>query len=380
MSNEEKKFSTALSRINDSFMPMIVDQFDGNGLQMEPYSKQCVLSALSAINAVLSAKNINWNDPQLDKSNVTQVLMDVACLKLNASAHPREVYFTTRNVKTGLKDDQNKDIWKKQIEMGIEGDGNDAILANFGRGVDKVHQFWLVRENDPWEYPKFNGLEMTPPQWTQTGKGKVVRVVYPIVKTDGLIDFYIGERDDVAKNLMAHITNNMMNETFGLAESKFKANDKQKKEIAAKKAEILKRANDMGLDALDDPDLQAWISPAWTEYHSREQMIIRKMRNNVVKKIPKDFGNAYVEMTYDKNTDPTYAAIAEEIEENANTVTIDVEHRVVPQEEPETPTVNQEPEKELQPEQVPPAQSQSGSYPTPPPPPAQNNGPDWADD
>lgn len=331
MTEQNREISTVLTKVNDSFFPMIEKQLQGKGISMDGYAKQCVISALAAMHHALEAKGITWNDPQLDRSSVAEVLIKVACLKLNAAASPREVFFQTRNVK--VKDSDGKDVWKKQIEMGIEGDGNDAILARFGRDVKKVGQFWLVREHDHFEYPTYNGLEFTPPKWTPTGKGKVVRVVYPILKTDGSIEFYIAEREDVARNLLAHINNNLMNETFGIAKNRFEATEKQKKEIAAKKAEVLKRAEELGLDALDDPELQKWISPAWIDYHSREQMIIRKMRNNIVKKIPKDFGNAYVEITYHESTDGAEAAARGEIAANANGEIIDVEPEPAPEPE-----------------------------------------------
>ncbi len=355
---ENKTMVTMLTKVNDTYFPMIEQQLDGKGIKLDGYSKQCILSALSAINAVLDTKGISWADAQLDRSNITQTLMDIACLKLNASASPREVYFQLRNVKTTRRDEngQSKDIWKKQIEMGIEGDGNDAILANFGRDVKKVGQYWLVRENDHFEYPKYNGLEMEPPKWTPTGKGEVVRVVYPITKTDGQVEFYIGERDDVARNLIAHINNNLMNETFGICKDRYKATDAERKQIAAKKTEILKKAKELGLDALDDPDLQDWISPAWTEYQSREQMIIRKIRNNIVKKIPKNFGNAYIEMTYWENDDKTIAETNRQISQYANSEVIDITDAVTivekpaAAEEPKAPPANEktpEPEKDL---------------------------------
>lgn len=314
-------FSTALVKITDAYAPMIERQLTANGVSMDQYSKQCVVNAIGAINAVLDGKGVSWNDPQLDKNNVTQILLNVAALKLNAAASPREVYFQLRNVKVTI---DGKDVWKKQIEMGIEGDGNDAILARFGRGVKQVRPFWLVREQDYFEYPTYSGLEMTPPKWTPTGKGEVVRVVYPIIFQDDSIQFFIAERDDVAKNLIAHINNNLMNETFGFAKSRFDAKPDDLKKINAKKKEILDKAKNLGLDALDDPELQQWISPAWKEYQSREQMLIRKMRNNIVKKIPKDFGNAFVEMIHSEATDPEYADVRREIEANANSEPIDI--------------------------------------------------------
>lgn len=353
---ENKTMVTMLTKVNDTYFPMIEQQLDGKGIKLDGYSKQCILSALSAINAVLDTKGISWADQQLDRSNITQVLMDIACLKLNASASPREVYFQLRNTSFNAKDEHGKEVkvWRKKIEMGIEGDGNDAILANFGRDVKKVGQYWLVRENDHFEYPKYNGLQMEPPKWTPTGKGEVVRVVYPITKTDGQVDFYIGERDDVTRNLIAHINNNLMNETFGICKDRYKATDEEKKQIATKKKDILKKAKELGLDALDDPDMQDWISPAWTEYQSRELMIIRKIRNNIVKKIPKNFGNAYIEMTYWENDDKTVADTNKQIAEHANGDVIDITDSVTIADSPAAAA----------PSQTPPAQEKTEADPS----------------
>lgn len=96
------------------------------------------------------------------------------------------------------------------VEMGIEGDGNDAILSRFGRSVKKVHRHWEVREHDGFTYPGYAGLEVTPPTWTPKGEGKVIRVVYPIEYNDGQVEFFIAEREDVKANLLAHMYNNLM--------------------------------------------------------------------------------------------------------------------------------------------------------------------------
>lgn len=320
----KKEFGTQLTKVNDTFMPLILSQMQKNSIEMSPYAKTCVLHAISAINSALDKAGISWNSAELDNSTVSDILIKVACFQLNAAASPREVYFQTRNVKGA---DGN---WKKQIEMGIEGDGNDALLARFGRDVVEVGQFWKVREKDDFTYPTFNGLDMDPPKWTPKGGGKIVRIVYPIIKAskDGKrhVEFYISEREDVIKNLIAHINSNMMNETFGFAESKRKATNDQKIKIEARKRELLKRANDLGLDAaLDDSELQPWISPAWTEFHSRESMIERKMRNNAIKKIPKDFGNGALETMFEEATDDVYRSTAREIRDNANRDMIDVQ-------------------------------------------------------
>lgn len=327
---EKKEFGTALTKVNDTFLPLIESQMEKNSLNMSPYSKQCVMHAISGINALLDKAGVSWVSPELDKSTISDILIKVACLRLNAAVQPREVYFELRNVKS--KGEGGKDLWKKQVEMGVEGDGNDTILSNFGRGVKRIAQIWKVHEGDDFAYPSFDGLAMTPPRWSPKGKSdKIAKVVYPIIMDgkDGeqYVDFYISEREDVRHNLLAHLNNNLMQETFGLAESKYKATPDQKKKIAEKKQEIFNkaRAHKTLDDILDDPELQPYISPAWTEPFSRESMIERKMRNNAIKKIPKDFGNGSLETMFEEATDETYRATAREIKQFANSEPIDIE-------------------------------------------------------
>lgn len=334
MSENQQNFNTALVKVTNTFAPMIERQLTGNGVKMDGYSKQCVVNAISSINTVLDASGIEWNNAQLDRNNVTQILLNVAALKLNAAASPREVYFQLRSVKINGQ-------WMKQIEMGIEGDGNDAILSRFGRDIEKVGQFWMVREGDHFEYPSYNGFDLEPPKWSPTGKGEVIRIVYPIRKTDGTAEYYIAEREDVIRNLLAHINNNLMNQTFDICKDRYNATAEQKKQINAKKKEIIDKVRELGLNSLDDPELQQWISPAWTDHHSREQMLIRKMRNNIVKKIPKDFGNAFVELTYSETSDDAAERVRREINENANREIIEIEP-LKPQEEQEPVTEPEE--------------------------------------
>lgn len=319
---EVKEFETSLSKATDAYMGVIKKQMEEGGATFDEYSGKCVLSAMGAINGMIHNQGVKFNE--INTSNMNEILIKVASLKLNASASPRECYFQMRNVNASGKGQQ--DNWEKQIEFGIEGDGNDAILARFGRDVKKVAQVWLVRSGDNFTYPMHNGLETTAPQWQPTGKGNVVRVVYPIIKNDNTVEYYIGERADVVRNLMAHISNNLMNETFGIAESRFKATPKQKEQIAAKKKEIMNKVKGLGdLDSiLDCEELAPYISPAWLEPQSSEQMIIRKMRNNVAKKIPKDFGNQVAATQYNM-LDDNYREVRAEIEDNANSVVYTME-------------------------------------------------------
>lgn len=356
---EKKEFGTALTRVNDTFMPLIMGQMAKSNIQMTAYAKECTLHAISAINAVLDKAGITWVDKQLDKSTVSDILLKIACFQLNAAASPREVYFQLRNCKSSVMDPETKkksDVWKKQIEMGVEGDGNDSILSRFGRDVQRVCQIWKVREKDEFKYPSYNGLDMAPPQWTPKGGGNIVKVVYPVIMDghDGnsYTDFYIAEREDVVNNLMAHINSNLMQETFGIADDKYHATADQKAKIEARKRELLAKARNLGIDkALDDEELQPWISPAWTELFSRESMIERKMRNNAIKKIPKNFGNGALETMFEETTDEAYKATAREIKQlaNANSIDIEVDEETGEVIEPDQPATDEEPEPDSNP-------------------------------
>ena len=213
--------------------------------------------------------------------------------------------------------------------MGIEGDGNDALLRNFGVDVKKVYPVWLVKEGDEFTYPKHRGVEVTPPEWEEKGLSqKVIRVVYPVEMNDGKIEYMIAERESVKGNLFAHVRNNLLNETFGLLGTKkdkngkvvprtrYDATDEEKKAIAEKKNEILKALLDCKTieDMLACEVARPYMSAAWLD--TSESMIVRKMRNNAIKKHPKDL-NAIAKQSL-MQMDETYQQTQEEIAENAN--------------------------------------------------------------
>lgn len=304
-------FKTGLVKAQDTYLKMIDDQFSSHGMRMSDYQKTCAMNAIYAIQSVLDKTGGKFSDSDFDQTSLTGILKTTAALELNASATPREVYFSIRKEKRG-------DLWIKKLEMGIEGDGNDALLRRFGVDVKKVGRPWLVREGDDFTFPTHNGFEVTPPVWIESGNGPIVRVVYPVLLSDGSAEFLIQEREDVRANLLAHLSNNLMNETFGVAESRYKATIEQKAQIDAKKKELLGTAKALTMEGiLDNETLQPYISPAWTEPQSREQMIIRKMRNNAVKKYPKDFGSSFVSESYN-GMDESFRDAQGEIDTNAN--------------------------------------------------------------
>lgn len=268
-------YSPAIAKINDTFLPVVEDQLLSKNINMTEYQRECVLNALNNITDVLEANGLTIN--QMDGSQITQILLQVSALQLNAAATPREVYFIIRNKKSNPK-----------IEMGIEGDGNDAILSRFGRSVKKVYPYWYVREGDEFKLPRYVGLNVAPPEWVPSYKGRGMYVVYPILSTDDTIHYHITTREDVKPNLIAHMMNNLMW-------------DKNKEE---KKRKIREFAAEHTLDEiLDSEEMKSLgqISPAWSEPQSREAMILRKMRNNIVKKIPKDFSDTFAANVYQED-------------------------------------------------------------------------------
>jgi hypothetical protein len=345
----EPTFKTNLARVNDAYLPMITDQLESNNITFSEYAKSCVVNAIAAINNTLDAQGISWNDTSLDTSNITQVLLSVATLQLNAAPTANEVYFQIRNASSKGVDANGKPItvWKKKIEMGVQADGFDSLVELFGRNVKKVYPHWLVREDDDFKYPRYVGVELTPPEWQPKGTGKVVRVVYPILSNDNTVDYYISERADVKRNLIAHISNNLMNETFGVCADRYKATDAQKTEIAEKKKALLSKAKELDLEALlDSAEFDKYISPAWKEEQSRESMIIRKMRNNIVKKIPKSFASSLANELFNESTDETYKTYNEEyveVEEQELEPVALIEHNGV-QVDAETGEIKNQPE------------------------------------
>lgn len=314
---EKKEFTTPLSQWSNEITGLIARDYEACGVQFDDYSKKCALEAMTSIYTLVK------NDPKvnmgnLDTSNLRGIVEHCASLKLNASAYPRECYFQLRNTKVGV-DENGKDIWQKVVEMGIEGAGYDSLLANYGKDVERVYPYWVIKEGDVYVAPKHKGLETTPPEWEEKGlSDKAVKVVYPVKLTDGTVTYLTADRNSVKVNLLAHVKQNMMNATFGVCADRYKASEKQKEEIKAKKEEILNalRKCETVDDMLACEIARPYISGAWLD--TPESMIQRKMCNNATRKFPKNYDpmarQAQIEM------DEVYQQTQAEIAENANTV------------------------------------------------------------
>lgn len=317
---KKQEFTTGLSQWTNIITGLVSRDFEQNGVQYDEYSKQCAMNAMSAIyQLVQNTDKTDMNN--LNTSNLREVVAQCASLKLNANAMPREVYFQIRSKQVNGQ-------WIKMVEMGIEGDGNDSMLRQFGNNIDTVYPVWLVKEGDEFTYPRRRGIEIEPAEWTPKGlSDKTVRVVYPVKLIDGTIEYLIAEREPVRINLIAHIRNNLMNETFGICENRYKATAKQKEEIKAKKDEILSAVRECEKleDVLNCEIAKPYISAAWLD--TPEAMIVRKMRNNAIKKFPKNLNSMASSSLL--QLDETYKASQEEIAQNENSQEFVVEDEAV---------------------------------------------------
>ena len=299
------KSSTGLGKAQEYYMAEIGTIATNNRVQLDAEQMACGNNMIAAMFNLASREGLQLNS--FDRNEIIQILQKATMLRLNVAAEPHECYLITRNQKVGNN-------WVKKFEFGIEGDGNDKLLRKYGVDVAKTHKFWIVREHDEFTYPSFNGLEITPPTWKPKDYySKVTKVVYPIEKTDGTIEWNIAEREEVRINLLAHINQNVM---------------KNKDYTDAAKVKLSDRIANMTLDELfADQECLKIMSPAWAAPHSRESMILRKMRNNATRRYPKEFSSAFQELTYTETIDETprdaridaEQALEAEVEQHAGT-------------------------------------------------------------
>ena len=311
MANEvapKKEFTTAISAWTNNITNLVTRDFEEVGISLDEDNKRCAVHAMESIFHLVTESGTEMKN--LNTSNLREVVEHCASLKLDAAAMPRECYFQIRKK-------QVNGVWTASVEMGIEGAGYEAMLRNYGVNVRTVYPTWVIKDGDTFVFPKRKGLKVEPPEWEPAGKSnKVIRVVVPIMLNDGTEQYLMSDRKDVVVNLFAHIRNNLMNETFGICASRYKATDKQKDEIAGKKEEIYEKLRQCETvdEMLAVPEARPYISAAWLD--STEAMITRKMINNCVKKFPKSLNTIAHRSALEMNDE--YKAAQEEIAENEN--------------------------------------------------------------
>ena len=148
-------YRTIVQKTGAAYIPLVEKQIS-NGGSVDLYQHLCMENALTMMHETAVGAGLEGISA-LQKSEIMQILQQVATLRLNAFSRPRECYFQTRKKK------QPDGNWTTSIEMGIEGDGNDVILRNFGHGVEEVYPYWDVHVDDEFTYPVHHGIDVEPP-------------------------------------------------------------------------------------------------------------------------------------------------------------------------------------------------------------------------
>lgn len=277
-----------------------------NDIQFDSYQKDIV------VNTVRKIGEMGYDIFAYEQNNVADILYQTAFLRLNPSATPRHCYFINRDVY-----DSGRKVGSK-LEMGIEGEGNDEILRKFGVGIKRdsnneavgVHKVWIVREGDEYQEGYFNGIQFTPPTWRpkllKAGerKGKVLKVVYPIERTNGEVEFWAADREDLQPILLKHIEQNLMGyrkaDKDGFNKLMRELRELTFDEIISKhqhtEIEFKNYGKSFSVRLIQDSYVGS----------TGEAMIIRKLRNVAIRNFPKNFDTSVIENLYRETFEEKY--------------------------------------------------------------------------
>ncbi len=298
---------------------------NSNELNFSKYQETIV------VNTVRKIQESGYDIYAYNQNNVADILYQTAFLNLNPSAIPRHCYFIERIIY-----DNGKPQGKK-LEMGIEGEGNDEILRKFGYQVKHIHKVWVIREGDEYREGYFEGIKYVAPTWKPKllklgeRKGAVLKVVYPIERTDGSVEFWGADREDLQPILLKHIEQNLS--TFRRADKV--AYNKLMKELQTLAFdEILNKYNEteISFTYYNKTNNSKLISESYVG-PTGDAMIIRKLRNVAVRTFPKNFDTTLIGEIYEKTFEEKYDKplietvskenLQDEVQEKANTIVVE---------------------------------------------------------
>lgn len=271
------------------------------------YGKTCVINAIAGLIVFCKGNGIKIED--LDPSVLRLSLTNVGYTELNYAAIPSELYFDIRKTTKKVKTDDGKEEEVNSYTLTIkpQGAGNEKLVRKYGVGLMKdvgLSSPILIREGDKLVMPVFNGKEVTPFRYEpelKNADNKVVAVFYCATKIDGSVEYLFATRESVKANIIAQIRQNTLYNFYKMDEKGNFILDKWNRKIkddAARDAfydELNKFADSHTLDELlAEPKYANYVNPTYTSGGSKEQMIIRKMQNNALKKYPKEYDNSYI--------------------------------------------------------------------------------------
>jgi hypothetical protein len=266
----------------------------GIDLDFNDYQKQCVFNAIRTIDPMVKANG--YSLAQFDQDNVILVLQQVAFLKLNPSANPRECYFIVRK----NKDKQGNEL-APILEFGIEGAGNDVILTEFGRDVKAVKSY-IVYEGDEFTEGYMDGWDVILPKYKRTFKTNQPKMaVYLVKRKNDEIDVLYSTLDDVKKSLLAGAKQNGADDDLLREIEKVDVytllTDPKWLKRTIKKSYSYKGKDGKTYEKQYESPL---FNPSYTAPNSRDNMIERKLRNHATRKYPKNFNQTNVKTLYEE--------------------------------------------------------------------------------
>jgi hypothetical protein len=266
----------------------------GIDLDFNDYQKQCVFNAIRTIDPMVKANG--YSLAQFDQDNVILVLQQVAFLKLNPSANPRECYFIVRK----NKDKQGNEL-APILEFGIEGAGNDVILTEFGRDVKAVKSY-IVYEGDEFTEGYMDGWDVILPKYKRTFKTNQPKMaVYLVKRKNDEIDVLYATLDDVKKSLLAGAKQNGADDDLLREIEKVDVytllTDPKWLKRTIKKSRSYKGKDGKTYEKQYESPL---FNPSYTAPNSRDNMIERKLRNHATRKYPKNFNQTNVKTLYEE--------------------------------------------------------------------------------
>ena len=298
---------------------------NSNELNFSKYQETIV------VNTVRKIQESGFDIYAHDQNNVADILYQTAFLNLNPSAIPRHCYFIERTIYTDGKPQG------KKLEMGIEGEGNDEILRKFGYEVKHIHKVWVIRDGDEYQEGYYQGINYVPPTWKPRllkmgeRKGAVLKVVYPIERKDGSVEYWGADREDLQPILLKHIEQNLS--TYRKAD-KVAYNKLMKRLQTLSFDEILNEYNEteISFTYYNKSNTSKLISESYVG-PTGDPMIIRKLRNVAVRTFPKNFDTTLVEKIYETTFEEKYNKplienvtkenLEDEVQEKANTVVVE---------------------------------------------------------
>ena len=266
------------------------------GASFTPYGKTCAINCIASLLAFTKQNGIEIS--KIDPTLLRLQVQNVGFTELNSASSPAEIYFDLRKTTNS----QGQDTYTIAIKP--QGAGNEKLVRKYGVGLKKgsgLHNAILIREGDEFIMPQFNGMQMTPPIYKpqlKNANNKIIAVVYPAEKEDGSVEYLIATRESVKANIIAQIRQNTLY-TFKKTEKnqygkEYSVVDKEARDKFYEELNV--KAEKMTLDEmLADEEILKYVNPTYTSGGSKEQMILRKMKNNALKNYPKEYDNSYIE-------------------------------------------------------------------------------------